>query len=425
MILFIVLFFAFMFLGMPIAFCMVASSAVYVYQSGLNPRVIVEKFLAGPDSFTLLAVPFFILAANLMNTGGITERIFNFARKAVGHITGGLGHVNIFASVIFAGMSGAAVADAGGLGQIELKAMREAGFDDDFSLAVTGASSTVGPVIPPSIPAVVFAVTSGVSVGRVFIAGVIPGIIMALAMAVVVYFWAKKKGYPVDPKSSLMERLVAFKRAFLSLMTPIIIIGGILSGYFTPTESAIITCVYALILSLVVYRTIKLRDLKGILLETAISTTGTLLIIAAAAVFGWVLAYERVPQMLSRSFLAVFSDKYAMLMMIMIILLVVGCFMETIAAITIMTPVFIPIISKLGIDPVHFGVVMILNLMIGLITPPVGLVLYTLSNVSGVPFHRIAKATVPYLIVLFVVLVILCFVPQLSLFLPDQIFGPS
>jgi tripartite ATP-independent transporter DctM subunit len=257
----------------------------------------------------------------------------------------------------------------------------------------------------------------------VFIAGIIPGIIMALAMAVVVYFWARKKGYPVDRKATLKERLIAFKRAFLSLMTPLIIIGGILSGYFTPTESAIITCVYALILGLIVYRTIGLRDLKRILLETAISTAGILLIIAAAAVFGWVLAYERVPQTLSRNFLLIFSDRTVTLLMIMIILLVVGCFMETIAAITIMTPVFIPVITALEIDPVHFGVVLVLNLMIGLITPPVGLVLYTLSNISGVPFHKIAKATIPHLIVLTVVMVILCLVPQLSLFLPDLIFG--
>lgn len=423
-VLFIGLFCAFLFLGMPIAFCLVASSLGFVLGDGLSVRIIVEKFLSGPDSFTLLAVPFFILAANIMNTGGVTERIFDFANKMVGHIRGGLGHVNIFASVIFAGMSGAAVADAGGLGQIELKAMRKAGFDDDFSLAVTGASSTIGPVIPPSIPAVVFSVTAGVSVGRLFIAGIVPGLLMALALAVVVYVTAKKRNYPVEPKTNIREKLVAFRRAFFSLMTPVIIIGGILSGKFTPTEAAIIATVYALVLSLF-YKTLKLSDLKRILLETAIATTGTLLIIASAAVFGWVLSYERIPQMLSSSFLSVFHDKTISLLMIMVVLLVLGCFMETIAAITIITPVLMPIIKSFGIDPIHFGVLLILNLMIGLLTPPVGLVLYTLSNVTGVPFYRIAKATTPYLVILLVVLVILCFVPQLALFLPNLVFGKS
>lgn len=422
MIAFFTVFFALMFFGMPIAFCMLISSTAFVFLDGLNARIIVEKVLSGPESFTLLAVPFFILAANLMNTGGITERIFDFATKMVGHITGGLGHVNILASVIFAGMSGAAVADAGGLGKIELKAMRDAGFDDDFTLAVTGASSTIGPIIPPSIPAVVFSVTAGVSIGKMFIAGIIPGIFMALAMAVVVYVLAKKRGYPVEPKATFFEKWSAFKKAFLSLMTPIIIIGGILTGIFTPTEAAIIASIYALILG-IYYRTLKLSNLKQILLDTAIATTVTVFIIACAAVFGWVLAYERIPQTLSTGFLSIFESKTLALLMIMVVLLIIGCFMETIAAITIMTPVFMPIISNFGIDPVHFGVLMILNLMIGLITPPVGLVLYTLSNISGVPFYRIAKASIPYLIILTVVLVILCFVPQISLFLPNLIFN--
>jgi tripartite ATP-independent transporter DctM subunit len=408
--------------GMPIAFSMIISSLCFVLAEGISLRIIVEKFLSGPDSFTLMAVPFFILAANLMNRGGITERIFDFANKMVGHITGGLGHVNIFASVIFSGMSGAAVADAGGLGQIELKAMRQAGFDDEFSLAVTGASSTIGPVIPPSIPAVVFCVTAGVSIGRVFIAGFLPGIVMALAMSVVVYFIALKNGYPVEPKTTIRQKLESFRRAFLSLMTPVIIIGGILSGVFTPTEAAIIASLYALFLGFF-YRTLKLRDLKPILLETAVVTTGTILIIAAASAFGWVLSYERIPQTLSAGFLSIFTNKYIALTMIMVVLLIVGCFMETIAAITIMTPVLMPLVLKLGVDPVHFGVIMILNLMIGLVTPPVGLVLYTLSGISNVPFYRITKAMIPFFVILVVVLMLLIFIPQITLFLPGIVFA--
>lgn len=421
-ILFIILFFVVLFLGMPVAFSMVTSAMVFVSGSGFSMRVVVEKFLSGPDSYTLIAVPFFILAANLMNTGGVTTKIFDFADTCVGHVKGGLGHVNIFASVIFAGMSGAAVADAGGLGQIELKAMREAGFDDEFSLAVTAASSTVGPIIPPSIPAVIYCVTSGASIGKMFLAGFLPGLFMALAMSAVVYFLAHKRGYPLEPKRSMKEKLVSFKSAFPSLMTPVIIMGGIITGKFTPTEAAIIASTYALILGFA-YKELSLKKLKTILLDTAIQTTGTILIIAAAAVFGWVLSYMRVPQILSCSFLGLFQSKAIGLFAIMVVLLIIGCFMETIAAITIMTPVLLPIAVAFGLDPVHFGILMVLNLMIGLITPPVGLVLYTLSNISAVPFYRIAKATIPFMIILFVVLLVLCYVPQITMFLPNLVYG--
>lgn len=421
-VIFILVFALVLFLGMPVAFSMVVSAMAFVSGSGFSMRVVVEKFLSGSDSYTLIAVPFFILAANLMNTGGVTTKIFDFANYCIGHIKGGLGHVNIFASVIFAGMSGAAVADAGGLGQIELKAMRESGFDDDFSLAVTAASSTVGPIIPPSIPAVIYCVTSGASIGKMFLAGFIPGLIMALAMSGVVFFLAHKRGYPTEPKRTLKERAISFKKAFPSLMTPVIIMGGIITGKFTPTEAAIIASTYALILGFA-YKELSLRKLKTIILETAIQTTGTILIIAAAAVFGWVLSYMRIPQMLSSSFLSLFSSKIIGLFAIMVVLLIVGCFMETIAAITIMTPVLLPVAVAFGLDPVHFGILMVLNLMIGLITPPVGLVLYTLSNISDVPFYRIAKAAIPFMVILFVVLLVLCYVPQLTMFLPNLVYG--
>lgn len=421
-VLFLIVFVIVLFLGMPVAFSMVTAAMAFVSGAGFSMRVVVEKFLTGPDSYTLIAVPFFILAANLMNTGGVTQRIFGFADYCVGHVKGGLGHVNIFASVIFAGMSGAAVADAGGLGQIELKAMRESGFDDDFSLAVTAASSTVGPIIPPSIPAVIYCVTSGASIGKIFLAGFIPGIFMALAMSGVVYFIARRRGYPVEPKRTFKEKLVSFKNAFPALLTPIIVIGGIVSGKFTPTESAIIASTYALILGFA-YRELTLKKLKKIFLDTAIQTTTTIVIIAAAAVFGWVLSYMRIPQILSTSFLSLFTSKTLGIFAIMVVLLVVGCFMETIAAITIMTPVLLPIVASFGIDPVHFGILMVLNLMIGLITPPVGLVLYTLSNISKVPFYRIAKAATPFMVILFAVLLVLAYIPQITMFLPNLFYG--
>ena len=419
--LFLIVFFGMMLLGSPIVFCMIGSSLCYVLANDLSARVIIERFSTGPNSFTLLAIPFFILAANLMNNGGVTDRMFNFCRKMVGHYTGGLGHVNVFASVIFAGMSGAAVADAGGLGQLELKAMRDAHFDDDFTLAVTGASSTIGPVIPPSIPAVVYAVSAGCSVGGLFIAGIIPGLLMAFSMCVIVYIWARIKNYEKDPKASWKERLLSFKRAFLSLLTPVIIIGGIWSGKFTPTEAAIVASIYAAILSFGIYRTLHLSDLKQLLLNTAEQTIVSLCIIASSAVFGWVLTYERIPQIASRWFLSLSDEPFVIMLMMIVVLLIVGCFMETIAAITIMTPVLLPIAEQVGYSDVHFGVVMILTLMIGLITPPVGLVTYTLSNISGVPFHRIAKATLPFLGGLVIVLIIIALFPSISMTLPSLI----
>lgn len=269
-------------------------------------------------------------------------------------------------SVIFAGMSGAAVADAGGLGQLELKAMRDAHFDDDFTLAVTGASSTIGPVIPPSIPAVVYAVSAGCSIGGLFMAGIIPGLLMAASMCVVVYIWAKIKNYEKDPKATWKERWIATKRGFLSLLTPAIIIGGIWSGKFTPTEAAIVASLYAGFLSFIVYKQLKLSDLKALLLNTAEQTIVSLCIIASSAVFGWVLTYERIPQIAANWFLSLSDSPTVFIFLSMGILLIVGCFMETIAAITIMTPVLLPIATSMGYSPVHFGVVMILVLMIGL-----------------------------------------------------------
>lgn len=418
---FLLTFFGLMLLGTPICFCMLGSSVCYILVHDISARVIVEKFCSGPNSFTLLAIPFFILAANLMNNGGVTDRMFNLCRKWVGHFTGGLGHVNVLASVIFAGMSGAAVADAGGLGQLELKAMRDAHFDDDFTLAVTGASSTIGPVIPPSIPAVVYAVSAGCSIGGLFIAGIIPGLLMAGSMCMIVYVWARLKKYEKDPKASWKERLTATKRGLLSLLTPVIIIGGIWSGKFTPTEAAVVASVYAAVLSFGVYRELHWRDLKALLLNTAEQTIVSLCIIASSAVFGWVLTYERIPQQVSKWFLSLSDSPVVFILLSMGILLIVGCFMETIAAITIMTPVLLPVATSMGYSPVHFGVVMILTLMIGLITPPVGLVTYTLANISGVSFTRISKATVPFLLALIEVLIVIALVPQISLFLPGLV----
>lgn len=421
MILLLVCFAAFMLFGVPVAYSMLAASVIYVITNGMSLlQVVITTTSAIGESFTIIAIPFFILAGNIMNNGGITRKIFHFADVCVGWITGGLGHVNILSSVIFSGMSGAAVADAGGLGAIELEAMREAGYDDDFSLAITGASSIIGPIIPPSIPAVTFGVAGGVSVGALFAAGVIPGIIMALAMGVMVYFFAKKRNYSVRTKPTVKEALLALLDGFFELLTPVILIGGISLGVFTPTEAAAVCVLYALVLCFAT-RSIHIKELPGFIRETIENTVGVTIIIAAASIFAYILTIEQVPHMLTGFFIENVSTKAEALLLINLILLIVGCFMETMAALTVLTPILLPVAVSFGIDPVHFGLIMILNLMIGLLTPPVGSVLYVLAGISNCKFEAIAKAILPYIGVLIIVLLILTFAPGIVLFLPKAL----
>ena len=384
--------------------------------------VVIHRMVNGVDSFPLLAIPFFILAGNLMNSAGITERIFDFAKAIFGWMRGGLGHVNVGASVIFAGMSGAAVADAGGLGAIEIKAMRDAKYDPGFAVGITAASSTIGPIIPPSLPMVIYGVNANASIGQLFAAGFIPGILMALALMAMIAVYARRRNYPVDQRFRLDALWTTFLRAALSLMTPVIIVGGILTGAFTPTEAAIAACVWALFLGLVVYRTLTLRRFLRVSFDTIETTSVVLFIVAAATIFAWVLTSNRAPEHFAALILTVSENPWIVLLLINLILLVVGCFMETVAAITILTPVLLPIAIKMGVDPVHFGVIMVLNLMIGLLTPPIGMVLYVLSRVSNVPFERCVSATAPFLVPLFVVLALVTFFPALTMWLPTLIY---
>ena len=409
--------------GMPVALALAGSSLLWVFLTGKVPDlVVVHRMVNGVDSFPLLAIPFFILAGSLMNAVGITNRIFAFATACVGWMHGGLGHVNIGASVIFAGMSGAAVADAGGLGTIEIKAMRDAGYDADFSVGVTAASSTIGPIIPPSLPMVVYGVMASASVGQLFAAGFVPGLLMAVALMLMVAWFAHRRNYPRDATFSVGVLFRAFQGAFLSLMTPIIIVGGILTGAFTPTEAATAAVIYALFLGLVVYRTLTWSRLLKVSMETIETTAIILLIVAGASIFAWILTSNRVTE----HFVALISDvttnKFLVLLLLNVILFVVGFFMETVAAITILVPVLLPIAMKVGVDPVHFGVIMVLNLMIGLLTPPVGMVLYVLSRVSGVSFEECTKATLPFLIPLVAVLLLITYVPEFSMWLPTLIY---
>ncbi|WP_265515868.1 TRAP transporter large permease [Nitratireductor luteus] len=418
-----VLLFAMICLGVPVGIALAGSSAVFIFLDGRIPDVVViHRMINGVDSFPLLAVPFFILAGNLMNTAGITERIFNFAKALVGWMRGGLGHVNIGASVIFAGMSGAAVADAGGLGAIEIKAMRDANYDPGFSVGITAASSTIGPIIPPSLPMVIYGVVAGASIGQLFAAGLIPGLLMALALMVMVAWYARVRGYPRDQAFRISNLWSTFKQAFLSLMTPVIIVGGILSGAFTPTEAAIAACAWALFLGLFVYRTLPLKRFLRVSFDTIETTAVVLFIVAAASIFAWILTSNRVPEQFASLILTISENPIIVLLLINLILLIVGCFMETVAAITILVPVLLPIAVQMGVDPVHFGVILVLNLMLGLLTPPVGMVLYVLSRVSKVPFERCMQATLPFLVPLFLVLMAVTFVPALTMWLPTLIY---
>ena len=409
-------------IGVPVAVSLGVASLVYILIAGLPEVVLIHNMINGIDSFPLLAIPFFILAGHLMNTAGITTKIFAFARALVGWMHGGLGHVNVGASVIFAGMSGAAVADAGGLGNVEIKAMRDAGYDTDFSVGITAASSTIGPIIPPSLPLVIFGVMASASIGELFAAGLVPGILMALSLMVMVAVYSRRRSYPRDAAFDLCRLWTTLKSAFFPLLTPVIVVGGIVTGAFTPTEAAVAAVAYALFLGLVVYRSLNWRHLIRVSMDTIETSAAILMIVAAATIFAWILTANQVATLLGDSLLVLTENRIILLLIIMAIVLLIGMFMETIAAITILVPVLMPIAAKVGIDPVHLGIIVILNLMIGLLTPPVGMVLYVLSDVAGVRFERCVRATMPFLVPLVIVLLAITFFPQLALWLPTAIY---
>jgi tripartite ATP-independent transporter DctM subunit len=418
-----VFFFGLLIIGAPIAIALGGSSLLWVLFSGTVPDfTVLYRMVGGVDSFPLLAIPFFILAGTLMNEAGLTNQIFRFALAAVGWLRGGLGHVNVWASVIFAGMSGSAVADAGGLGAIEIKAMKDAGYDLDFTIGITGASSTIGPIIPPSLPMVIYGVIASTSISKLFIAGFVPGILMAIALSIAVALFARKRKYPRDAAFSFKVLGRSFISGLPALMTPVIIIGGIMTGIFTPTEAAIAASVYALVLGFV-YKTLDFKKLAKVSLETAETTAIVLFIVAGASMFAWVLTATQFTEKFSSFLLGLSSNRYAILLIINVILLIVGCFMDTTAALLVLTPVFLPVVMKLGVDPVQFGVIMVLNLMIGLLTPPVGMVLFILSRVANVTFERCAKACLPFLPPLLVVLLLVTFFEPLTMWLPRLVFA--
>jgi tripartite ATP-independent transporter DctM subunit len=410
-------------IGVPVAIALAGSSLLYVMLEGIQPHLVVlHRMIGGIDSFPLLAIPFFIMAGSLMNSAGITNRIYDFALALVGWLKGGLGHVNVVGSVIFAGMSGTAVADAGGLGNIEIKAMRDHGYSVDFAVGVTGASSTIGPIIPPSLPFVIYGVMANASIGKLFAAGVIPGLVMALTMMIMVTYYAHTRGWHRDAKFSIVALWQTFKRAFLPLLTPIILVGGMTTGVFTPTEAAIAATAYAIVLGMGIYRTLSLKKLIKVSMETAETTAIILLIVAGASIFGYLITLTKVTDNVSALVLSITTQPWAILLLVNIFLLIVGCFMETIASITILVPVLLPLMDRIGVDPVHFGLIMVLNLMIGLLTPPVGMVLYILARVAGISFERTTKACLPFLVPLLVSLALVTYWPSMVMFLPNLFY---
>jgi len=411
-----------MFAGVPVAISMGMTAASFFVglDAFQNLTMVAQRMYSATTGFTLLAIPFFILAGDLMNMGGVTSRIFRFASSLCGHIWGGLAQVVIVAAVIISGMCGAAVAEAAGLGMLALKAMPERGFDRKFTAAITGAAATIGPVIPPSIPFVIYGSITGVSVGKLFMAGFVPGFMMAIALGIAVYFISRHRGYPRQPRASLKEVALSFWDALLPLLAPVIIIGGIVSGVFTPTEASIVACIYAIFLGCFVYREISWRQLPQFFWNTVRYSIKIMFIIAAAGFFGWLLLYETIPQQVVAQLIALGSSSNVVMLMILVILLVLGCFMEGIAVIVITVPVFMPIIAQYHIDPVHFGVVMILASMVGLLTPPVGMCLYTMCSLSGYSIGELSRELLPYIIGIAIVLFICAYWPALVLWVPNM-----
>lgn len=406
-------------LKVPVYISMVlAGFALMATGSGVKWSIISQYLYAGTNSFTLLSIPLFLLAAKLMNTGGITKKLFAFCMKVVGWLPGGLGHVNVLASVIFAGMSGTAVSDAGGLGTIEIQAMNENGFDNEFSCCVTAASSTLGPIIPPSIPMVVYATVSGASVGALFMAGIIPGVVMALLMMGLVSIYALKRGYPRTGFPKIGEFLFALKEGLLPLMAPVILLIGIYGGVFTPTESAAIVVMYSLFLDVFIYHELTFHKFISILKETVRDAVTIALIIAGATFFGYVATRAKIPQMILEGMTSVVDNKIMLLLIINIFLLIIGCFLETASAITIVVPLIMPLLKTFNINLIHFGVIMVLNLMIGLLTPPFGLVLFVVSKIGNVSIGKFSRALMPWLAALLIALLLITFIPEISLWFP-------
>ena len=425
MIMTFILWFVLIFLGVHVGYALIAASMFFFTVSGslnLVPFAL-EQMFNGVNSQTLLAVPFFVLAGNLMNGGGVTTRIFDFAASMIGHKKGGLAHVNVLASLIFSGMSGSALADAGGLGQLEIKSMKDAGFDEGFAGGITAASCIIGPLVPPSTPLIIYAVLANQSVEKLFMAGFLPGLLTTAALMVMCAFLAHKRNYPSEPKRSWGYRMNSFKKSFWALLTPVIILVGIFTGYFTPTEAAVAAALYTMILGFFVYKELTLKSFFKICLDS-IKTSGTIvLMILGVTLFQFVISREQMPQAIATFFVSNVNSKLMLLLMINIVLLLLGTCIDALPLQMILVPILLPAVMAYGVNPIQFGVVVIFNLMIGILTPPMGTALFVVSRVGNIQFKTLVKGVLPFLIPLIITLILLNVFPQITLFLPTLLTG--
>ncbi len=406
--------------GVPIAVAM--GIAVLLTMGFLTPFPIlgmVQRMVTGIDSFVLISIPLFLLTGRLMNVGGITNDLFAFARSLVGPIRGGMAHANVIANMILAGMSGSAVADAGGMGVVVIKAMSDQGYRRDLAGALTVAASTIGPIIPPSIPMVIYGAMADVSVGRLFLGGCVPGVLMGLGLMVLIWMLSRRERMPKDKRYSLREVWAAFRAAFLSLLTPVILIGGILSGIFTPTEASAVAAVYAFLLCFLVYKSVSLRDVPSIIVDTFVTTAVVTFIISVTSGFSYLLIIGRIGSLLVDQTLAFTRNPFVVLFIVNVVLLILGCLMEAGVLLILLTPILVPMMAALGVDLVHFGVVMVLNLMIGVATPPVGMCLFVVSQANDIKLERLMREVIVWILPLIATLFLITYFPGLVMTVPN------
>ncbi|MCM3711899.1 TRAP transporter large permease [Sporosarcina luteola] len=412
-------FLAFLILSVPVAVSVGLSSAIMVFEDGTPPTVVIQRLFTTMDSFTLLAVPFFILAGSLMEKGGMSKRLVSLAYSIVGARTGGLGMVAVLACMFFASISGSGVATVAAVGAIMIPSMVAKGYDKGFAASTIAASGELGVILPPSIPLILYGVAAGVSIKDLFFAGIFPGIMIGISFMILVFFVSKVKNYSGERAYSWKDKIVSLKDSILAIIMPVIILGGIYSGFFTPTESAAIACVYALIVGLFIYKELKWKDLPKIFYSSALTSSVILVIIANAGLFGWVLTSEGVPQTVANWFGGVSNNPIVFLLMINLLLFVVGMFFDSGAAILILAPILVPVAISYGIDPVHFGIVMIVNLAMGMITPPFGVNLFMVSQVANIRMERLLKYTTLFVLVMIGNIIVLSYIPSISMWLPE------
>ncbi|RQP05588.1 MAG: TRAP transporter large permease [Paracoccus sp. BP8] len=410
-------------LGVPVAVCLGLASLAYILSAGLPVVIIPQRMYAGMDVFVLLCIPGFILAGNLMNFGGITERIIRLANAMVGWMRGGLAMANVADSMMFGGVSGTAVADVAATGGVMIPGMKKSGYPGDFAAAITAASATVGPMLPPSVPMIIVGALSGISVGQLFLAGAVPGVLMGIGMAITCYILAVRRNYPRQQWQGFGELVAAFLAAFWALAMTGLIIGGLLTGIATPTETAIVACLYAFVVGAFVYRELPIRAVPRIVVNSAVSSAGILALVGFANVFGSILASERIPQMLVSSVLAITDNPILVILLINVLLLAIGMFMETIAALIILFVPLLGLATSVGIEPLHFATFAVLNLMIGLTTPPVGVCLFVACNIAREPLAKVISAVIPFLISNIIVLLLVSYYPPFATWLPTTLMG--